>query len=225
MLRTKSIVFKGFLFLAVLGILLLAFNYIHNSKYDWNPVRFPIRIEAGQSLTANFVAELDQFYELELAFYPNLPQKDLYELVIASSNPSPIDMTWKVLAGNQIVAHGNCKEYLYVMKNMDPLPHKILRRIFNIPYYQAQKSVDSIGRGFGRFRAESGKRYEVHAEVQNTMKKLDVTEPIFNVRVNRIFSIRHYKSMLPFAVAGLTCIGISGVLLCLWMALVRFKHG
>ena len=198
----------GILFAAI-GLLLLFLNAKHNNRYQWRPVKLPFRMEAGQILKSSFVAELDQYHEIEIEFQRNISKDKIKKFIISVEGPSPIDMPWKVLHKGKTVAEGTCRDYLYIMKTGDPLIQRILRKLLYIPYYQDIEGSDTVGRGVGKFLCKAGERYDIEAKIGTTLTELDATHPVFGVRVNRVFGTRHFRSMIPVAKGGFILLGLS----------------
>ena len=212
----RKLLYPGII-LAVVGALLLVINFRHNSRYAWKPVKQPFRIQAGTLLESSFIAELDQKYEIEIEFQRNIADQKFKKFVMDVKNPSPLDIEWKVLHNGKIHGRGTSRDYLYITKTGDPLLRRILRKIMNIPYYQDIEAEDSVTRGIGRFPCEAGQRYDIEAKVGTTITELDATNPIFGVRINRIFAIRHFRSMIPMAATGFLIFGISMLTLSGWL--------
>ena len=207
LLTPKTSVLYSSIILAVLGGVLLYGHTRHKDKYVWRPVEIPLQIEAGEVARGSFVAELDEPHEIEIEVQRRIPAEDLNRLI--RLDPSPLDIKWSIFNKDQVVAEGTCRDYLYISAHSGTVAHrfarKVKRTILNRPYEQG----GAIVRGVGRFACKAGAQYDLHVEVGTTIEALNATNPIFRIRINRLFEVRHKPKTKPIAIGGIVALGLS----------------
>jgi hypothetical protein len=196
--------------LVALGCAGLLVNAYHNTKYSLRPIRVPIAMMAGDVAQAEFVAELSAVHEVELACLLSDAPQDVRTALRTRDTASRLDVEWSVVESDQVIAEGNCRDYLYITTP------GLLRRLHDAVLCASQDFnvlPDHGARGVGRFHAEAGKRYTVRAEVGSTLAQFNSVNPVLGVRLDRLFWRRHTQQTAVLAYVGLAVCGIAGVLL------------
>ncbi len=217
LLKPRTQVLYAAIILALLGALLLYINAKHKNKYNWRPVEIPLQIKAGEIAKGSFVAELDEPHEIEIEFQRRISAEVLDRLVLSMDEPSPLDIKWAVFNNGEIVAEGTCREYLYISTHAVTLAYRFVRKVKrtipNLPYQQG----GTVTRGVGQFACKAGAQYDLHVEVGTTIEALKVTDPIFRIRINRLFETRHKPKTKPIAIGGIVGLGLSLIAFCWWV--------
>jgi len=217
LLRPRREVIYSIIGLAGLGILLLCVHTWHQHKYTWRPVEIPLQIKAGEVASGSFIAELSEPHELQIEFERRFPTDEVLNKFVASTDElSPLDVKWSVFNNDKIVVEGTCREYLYISSRSvtfaHRVVHKIKRTLLNLPY----EPGGTIARGVGRFACKAGAQYDLHVEVGSTIEILNIANPIFGVRINRLFEMRHKPKTEPIAIGGKVALGLSLIAFCWW---------
>ena len=199
---SRSLLLVG-IFLVIFGCILVVVHWKHTNRYDWRPIKLPMKVEAGVLNQGSFIAELDEIYEIELEFAENIHSEEIGNIALTMDSLSILDLDWQIRHGDEVVAEGNCKNYLYIRMIGQPFTRKILRKIVNLPQYQKVRgSKILLLRGVGKFSAKKGRRYEIRAHVGTTIANLSSLELLLGVRVNRKFAARQYQSTIGIAKVG-----------------------
>ena len=191
---------------ALIALSLLFLNARHNLRYTWRPVQIPFHVKSGEAINTTFVAEIDGSYEIELEFQRRVPDEVIERIVEPLDEPSPIDISWSVSTDADVVARGDCRDYLYISSG--GRSSSSLKRLgwvlFSIPRAQsAAGDFPTAIRGVGKVDCKAGLTYQVTVRINTTTDALLPTNPVFGVRVNRQFSRNHIRKMIPAVIAAL----------------------
>ena len=224
--RTRPWTLYSAIFLLVIGLFLFLLNFIHNDRYNWKPVQVPIRIKAGEVVEGRFVAEIDGAYEIEFEFQNRIPEKQIQKIIKPVEKPSPLEIEWTVSHNSEIIAKGNCHDYLYV-EDGGTSPSELKQigwRIFNLPYRQnpTSKIITTI-RGVGRSKCKKGLEYTVVARVNKTFELLEATNPTLGIRINRPYSIQFIRETKSYVACGLIALGTAILLFTWWSVSPAFS--
>jgi hypothetical protein len=198
---------------AFVGVLMLAACIRHNGRYDWHPLHIHLSLEADAVGSAEFVAELDAVYEIELQFERHLPAEIEYQSLLVWDN-APVDLTWSVDNDFGKIARGDSLEYLYL--SLKSYKRRVWNYLLNAPGH-FEIMPGKICRGIGAFHAVKGERYTLEVRTREVPDEVDATHPAVAVRINRQFAVRHYQEKVAMGAAGLIALGAVGPCGALWL--------
>ena len=203
--------------LAVAAAALLYANHRHNRRHTWQPVRIPLRFEAGATQSADFAAELDEVHQLEVAFDRRIDRAHISRYITTMEAPSALDVRWSVSdAEGRMIAKGDCRDYLYVIDGYDDVVRRTAKIILNYPLRQnLWGQGGGMARGVGQFEARAGLRYTINVTMGTSAVALDVARPRFNVRVNERRVREHFSRTAPLSTVGWGA-GAAAALLVIW---------
>ena len=202
--------------LFVAGILMLAVCVWHNTRYDWYPVHIPLELKADSPTSAEFVAAVDGIYEIELQFEQRV-STEITERYLLPLDKSPMKLTWSITSEGETVAQGDSLDYLYL--SFKSFKRRLWNALLRAPD-DFGVSTGKILRGIGSFHAVKGERYTISTRVQEVSDELAPSRPAVAVRINRMFSDRHYAQKLATGGAGLFALAGAGLCGVLWLLLV-----
>lgn len=220
---SRRLTWSGLLLL-LLGSGLVAWNYQHNNRYDWQPVSLPLAMTAGAVAEAGFVADADTAYELEIRF-ADLPRDLAKKFVTVREQPSPLDIEWTVSDESGVVASGDCRRFLYTRQIRKDGFTRVRNAASNHPSQIVEVGERFFARGVASFKARAGATYSIGVRVNTSPAELSTFRPVFGARVNRVFADRHYRSLSIAYQGGLAMIGLA-LLLLVWSAVAaRLRAG
>ena len=200
----------------LIAVGLLVGAAVHNGRYRVQPVFLSLPLTAGSTATGSFVADVDEFYEVELVFQLKNFFPGAEKLVCGMEVPELGAVKWTALQGEELVARGSAESCLYV----DPWSNTRSRALQHFQNAWTYENVweATTGRGIGRFRGQAGVTYAVRAEVATTLAALNNCEPRLVVRINRTFWERYRATSVTNA--GLTFLGLAVAVIALWCVAV-----
>lgn len=204
----------GAVLLTLIGLSLLLIVFQHNRRLNWKPLKLPLSIEAGEGVSGSFLAEHDERYEVEIEITAT-PGMKLEDSVTAVERPSSLDINWSVTEGNSVVAHGNCRDFLYISSTRRSIRDRVWRALLRAPLIDGESGT--VFRGVGSFKGRKGRSYLLRAEVLSTIEELNMGSPHFGARLNRQFVEHHHLSSIPVAYCGFGALALSFFLLMTWI--------
>ena len=214
-----------------LGLVLFVGHLWRMGEFQWEPLEVPLKVEKGFSGEGAFVAEADRFYEVEVKFSRQAPAELLESHVWNLGESSPLDIAWRVVQGDSLIAAGTCGNYLYLHKTgrtfAGLIPggghnvKQLVKSWMDAPQFQVSSIGPGAARGIGRFQARAGEAYQLRFEVGKSIERLAPYPAALAVRLDRQFHFSHYQGSMGQGLLGLGAMGAGLLALALHFLLGR----
>jgi hypothetical protein len=190
--------------LALIGIFALAVSFAFDRyiahrfhQYDFEPVREPIEVAEGFTLTKAFTVEYASDYDVGLECRRALPHERLDGIL-----QSDLALGYSVFQDGALLTQ------------VDSITHPGGGRY----------TSDTITRMLGSFPAHPGRDYRIDVRVGRTIHDLPATLPTLVVEIDSIvWKTEFYAPAIPFAMAQLAS-GATGLLLLCFAGAAHLRH-
>ena len=134
--RIARMLLRGWILLALMGIVLLGAKAVNTGQHVWQPLQFPLPLEPGRRASGTLLAELDQVYEVALEFDAVMPEEQLRALLSVAGDQAAVDATWTVTANGAVAASGTSGLHLYTTSGGRTLLGRIRRWVLSVPFHR-----------------------------------------------------------------------------------------
>ena len=223
-LKPKFKVLFAAIALAIVGVGIHLEKIRRLKQVDWIPIQAPFPMAKGTLVKASFTAQLNQNYEIEFAFRQDrVTPEEIERLIRTIDDPSPLDIEWEVRHKNNIVAKGNCHEYLYLNQTRFSPEPWIFKNVGFQSGSPENHQGNTVARGVGKFLGIQGETFELEARVGEPFVELANAHPTLQVRMDRRFTLRKLKTIRPMKRLSKVFLGLAIITSC-WFFLTLFAY-
>ena len=208
------------------GLILMVVNAVLMLRLDWRPAIMPLPADSPEAVEQSFTVRESGPYEIQLEVSRSAPARAINQTIAIMDEPSPLDVTWRIMENDREVASGDARDYMFLDAGPKRWPGRMRRILMRVPEGQDDlfwrtgglAGHTTASRGLGRFDATEGTIYRLEAVARSGLEPLSDGEPRMVIRAARAVSHRHYQTVAPVGYAGLVLIG-AGLLGLAWSLL------
>ncbi len=169
----------------------------------------PLDTQTNTPTSEVFRTDYSEMYEVQLEVDKTLKGNAL-EQVVGTETPSTLEISWEITRGNQSIAKGDVRDYVYIAPGPRSTKAVWRRILLRVPFERNQshwttwglKGAFTVARGVGRFDAKAQEELTLSVS-HNGLGEISEANPHLVVRRSRRSWDQHYQSLAPLAYAGL----------------------